>query len=252
MELKEYRKRLSLNASGAGYSPPQSATQPRSYNSGATDFSFAFPKFGDLPGSYLNNGSLVKTTSPVQNGQRPTSSSTPTLQNGLRKSSSTSSNPLSPTSPSSLNKSAQNQTPANGFNSASDDDLSSLFSPSILEFASRSNSTDYLSYPGSSAASTNGAAKKDSSSSTNGQGQVPNMRQASFTSLTGSPASSSMSHALDSSCGTTPESSAESPDNRKGSDTMLGTIKEEPKSQNQVGGKRSFCDKSDHSNVIIV
>jgi len=235
-----------MNVSGAGYSPPPSATQSRGFNSGGNDFSFAFPKFGDLPGSYLNNGSLVKTTSPVQNGQRSASSSSPKLQNGLRKSSSSSANALSPTTlngtAAPLNVTGSSKAPTDGLDNTGDDELRGLFSPSVLEYANRSNSTDYMSYPGSNAASMNGSAKKDSFGSVNGQSQVPNVHHASSASLTDSPASS-MSHALDSSCGTTPESSAESPDNRKGSEPVLDTINEESKIQNSSGGKKSFCDE---------
>ena len=241
-ELKEYRKRLSLNVAGASHSPPQPAIQSRAYSSGnsTNDFSFAFPKFGDLPGSYLNNGSLVKTTSPPQIGQRSASSSSPTVANGLRKSSSSSTNAISPSTSngaaSSSTSSLPYQAPTNGFSSNRDDGLSGLFSPSVLEFANRASPTDYLSYSGSNSVASNATAKKDSFGSMNGQSQVPNVRHASTRSITGSPASS-MSHALDSSSGTTPESSAESPDNRKASESGLNTINEESKTQNVIGGK---------------
>ena len=242
MELKEYRKRLSLNVSGAGYSPPQSATQSRGYNNNGNDFSFAFPKFGDLPGSYLNNGSMVKTTSPVQNGERSASTPIPNLAATLRKESSSSTKTKSPTMFNGITASPSDANPfqavTNGFNNGTYNELRGLFSPSILENASRSNSMDYISFPDSSAASTNDVNKQGSVSSINGQSQIPNVRQASSASLTGSPASS-MSHALDSSCGTTPESSAESPDNRKGSEGTLDTINKETKAQNKTQGKSS-------------
>ena len=228
-----------MNVSGASYSPPQSATQSRSYSNSGNDFSFAFPKFGDLPGSYLNNGSLVKTTSPPQNGQRSASASNASIQSTLRKDSSSSSITKSPTNlngiPSVTDPKPYQAPLTNGQNSGGYTDLSGLFSPSIFEFANRSNSTDYLSYPSSKATPTNGTNKQDSTSSVNEQNQAPSMRQTSLASLTGSPASS-MSQALDSSCGTTPESSAESPDNRKGSESVLNTINEETKAYNQTAG----------------
>lgn len=243
MELKEYRKRMSMNVAGAGHSPPRLATQSSVYNSSSngSDFSFAFPKFGDLPGSFMNNGSIAKTTSPTQIGPRSASATNPSL----RKDSSGSTKVLSPISfnsaATSLSTSKPYQAPMNGINNNSYDELDGLFSPSILKDASRSSSADYISYPGSKAPSTNGAAKIPSVGSTIEQRQTPTGRQQSSTSITGSPASS-MSHALDSSCGTTPESSAESPDNRKGSESILDTINEEGKMQNNTGGKKSFCD----------
>ena len=250
MELKEYRKRLSLNVSGASYSPPQSATQSKSQNNG-NDFSFAFPKFGDLPGSYLNNGSLVKTTSPPQNGQRSASTSNSTTQSSLRKGSSSSSMTKSPTNLNGIasvtDPKSYQTPPINGLNNGGFDDISGLFSPSIFEQANRDSSADYLSYPGSQATPTNGM--KDSVSSVNGQSQPPSMRQASFPSITGSPASS-MSHALDSSCGTTPESSAESPDNRKGSENLLDTINEEAKTSNQTAGKNPSFSRHSQKEIL--
>jgi AP-1-like factor len=246
--LKEYRKRLSLNNTGLSHSPPQSATQSRSlYNNGnGNDFAFAFPKFGDLPGSFLNNGSIAKTTSPTSLNQRPASASSTNFPTAVRKSSSSSTISKSPTSTNGATPLFGNggpyKAPANKFNSNDFSELNGLFSPSILQNASRSNSADYISYPRSTVPSANGAAKQGSINSTNGQAHMANGRQGSTISVN-SP-SSSMSHgALDSSCGTTPESSADSPDNRKSSETTLNTIKEETKRQNDIGGKEAFCNE---------
>lgn len=234
-ELKEYRKRLSMNVSGAGYSPPQSATRGYSNNSNGNDFSFAFPKFGDLPGSFMNNGSMAKTTSPTQS-----SPSTATATNSnLRRESSTSTKAASPTgvnnTATSQLTSSPTQTSLNGVSSNAYDELNGLFSPTILASASRSTSADYLSHNGSNGSLPNGANQKSSFVKQNGQSQTPAPRQQSTTSI-GSPASS-MSHALDSSCGTTPESSGESPDTRKGSESNLNTINEEGRAQKGNGGK---------------
>lgn len=242
-ELKEYRKRLSLNASGASYSPPQSATQSRSYKSisNSNDPPFVFPKFGDLPASFMNNGAIAKTTSPPQMAQRSSSGSNPSL----RKDSTTSTKVASPTSLNGAAIPSNNfkpyQAPTNGVDTGSYDELSGLFSPSILQSASRSNSADYVSHLSSKTLSTIGAPNKPSNS-TNGHSQAPTVRHESSTSITGSPASS-MSHALDSSCGTTPESSADSPDPRKGSESALDTINEEGKTQDSTTGKRCYCAK---------
>ena len=237
-ELKEYRKRLSLNATGTSYSPPQSATRS-SYSNNGGDFQFAFPKFGDLPGSFLNNGSMAKTTSPTASGTRSASASSSTIPGIGRTTSSDSATGRSPTSRNGVTASPQTyQARANGFDDNNFGELNGLFSPSILQNASRSNSADYISYPSTTKTSINGAARPGSIGSTNGK--VPNGRQGSSTSITGSPASS-MSHALDSSCGTTPESSADSPDNRKSSEGTLPTVNEEAKSQDVSGGKETFC-----------
>ncbi|OAL61840.1 bZIP transcription factor AP-1/Yap1 [Trichophyton rubrum] len=65
VELKEYRKRLSWISSGNSFSPTTSLlNQARSLHAQSrlnNDFSFDFPKFGDLPGAHMNNmGSLAK------------------------------------------------------------------------------------------------------------------------------------------------------------------------------------------------
>ncbi|KAL2044711.1 hypothetical protein N7G274_002485 [Stereocaulon virgatum] len=231
MELKEYRKRLSLNCTGVSHSPPPSANRSF-YNSNGSDFQFAFPKFGDLPGTFMNNGSLAKTTSPPLAGQRSTSVSSTSLPGFARKQSSGSASAKSLTNLNGTTASPQTyQRSSNSFDSNIYCELSGLFSPSILENASRSSSSDYLSFPGNKPASLNGLA---SISSTNGQAHVANGRHASAASITNSPASS-MSHALDSSCGTTPESSADSPDNRKSSEGNLKTISEETMIQSKPG-----------------
>lgn len=238
-----------MNNTGISHSPPQSATQPRSlYNNGnGNDFSFTFPKFGDLPGSFLNNGSIAKTTSPTSPNQRSASTSNTSLPATMRKSSSNSTTSKSPTSingnAASFGNGGSFKPPTNAFNSNDFCDLNGLFSPLILRNASRSNSADYVSYPSSTVPSTKDAAKQGSISGANGQAHMAYGRHGSSTSITNSP-SSSMSHgALDSSCGTTPESSADSPDNRKSSESTLNTINEETKSQNNLGGKKAFCEE---------
>ena len=228
---------MSLNTTAASYSPPQSATQPHGYGS-SSDFQFNFPKFGDLPGSFLSNGSIAKTTSPTQLSQRSVSASSATPPGFDRKQSSGTANSKSPPSfngmfPTPLGQSRPSQISNNGFNDNTYGDLNGLFSPSVLESASRSNSTDYLSYSSSKAASTPSTAEQGSVRRVDGHAQTPTLQNRSSTSTTGSP-TSSMSHgALDSSCGTTPESSADSPDNHKSSEGGLDTINEEGKAQDK-------------------
>ena len=236
VELKEYRKRMSLNTTAAGYSPPPSAAQSHSYGTG-NDFQFNFPKFGDLPGSFLSNGSIAKTTSPPQIGQRSASASSTTPPGTIRKPSSGTSSMKSPPSfngaySTPLGQSRPTQISNNGFNDSNNnsyDGLGGLFGLSVLENAK----ADYPSYATSQATSSPGTTKQGSASSANGHAQRPTLQKISSTSITGSP-TSSMSHGLlDSSCGTTPESSADSPDNRKSSEGILDTVNAEGKAQNK-------------------
>jgi AP-1-like transcription factor len=66
-ELREYRKRLSLNSTGLNRSPPiAGGFSSLLGNSGSTtsNFQFDFPRFGGLPGAHiLDNGPLSKSAS---------------------------------------------------------------------------------------------------------------------------------------------------------------------------------------------
>jgi AP-1-like factor len=62
MELREYRKRLSLNSSGVNRTPPLASGFSSMLNNGNNNFSFDFPRFGGLPGAQLlDNGPLSKS-----------------------------------------------------------------------------------------------------------------------------------------------------------------------------------------------
>lgn len=219
-ELKEYKKRLSLSGTGASRSPAAPAAyQSRPFwNTNQNDFQFAFPKFGDLPGSnFMNNGSLAKVdSSPNHEDNTSTSNGMPGV---IRANSSGSASLISPTNPDGLSKSGLSN--YDGFQPSSNkllsnySDLNGLFSPLTFEAASHSNSSDRVNY---------------------GHGtQVPNsekynslIRGSSISDVTSPSASSTSNHGLDSSCGTTPEPSADSPDGRKASEPTLNTINEEP------------------------
>ena len=229
IELKEYRKRMSLNTTAASYSPPPSLSQSNSYGN-AGDFQFNFPKFGDLPGSFLNNGSIAKTTSPTSMGQRSASSSATPPGIARQQSSGASKSPPSFNGLSSTTsgQSGPSQVVSNGYNKNDNnyDDLNGLFDPSVLEKASRQNSGNLLTH------ATSNASPARKQNGVNGHAAVSTFQNNSSTSGTGSP-TSSMSHGpLDSSCGTTPESSAESPDNRKTSEGGFDTITNQSKLQN--------------------
>lgn len=83
MELREYRKRLSLNSTGVNRSPPLIGGFSSLLNNGpsaTSNFQFEFPRFGGLPGSHiLDNGPLSKKTPSI-------SSSTPARQNSTGRS----------------------------------------------------------------------------------------------------------------------------------------------------------------------
>ena len=223
---------MSLNTTAASYSPPPSLSQSNSYGN-ANDFQFNFPKFGDLPGSFLNNGSIAKTTSPTSMGQRSASSSTTPPGIARQQSSGASKSPssfngMSSTTP---GQSGPSQVVSNGYsnNNNNYDDLNGLFDSSVLEKASRKDSGNLLTHATSSASPAHGTPKPNG---VNGHAAVSTFQTNSSTSVTGSP-TSSMSHgALDSSCGTTPESSAESPGNRKTSEGGFDTITNQSKLQN--------------------
>ncbi|KAL9130074.1 MAG: hypothetical protein Q9217_001633 [Psora testacea] len=246
MELKEYRKRLSLNSTAAGHSPPLAAAQNRTHYDSNNDFQFAFPKFGDLPGaSFLSNGSMAKTSTLSQADRSQEPYSKPA---GARNNSSSSTTAISPTSSdrpltSPVNETGTYQASPNGLNRFNDsrlDGLTKLFSPSILETASRSNSGDYMSYGGAQSTASRGG--QGSFSSNSGAGPASKVARAYSASTMNSPGSS-MSHAgLDSSYGSTPESSVDSPDNGKASEGVLNTISEKEAAHNKNGGKKQLCD----------
>ncbi|KAL8904250.1 MAG: hypothetical protein Q9171_007113 [Xanthocarpia ochracea] len=246
-EVKEYRKRLSLTSTG--YSPP-AALSPQFGNNKTTnnDFQFAFPKFGDLPGStFMSNGSLTKFNGPTKPPSQTPSGINTTLP---RTGSSGSGNRRSPISgvisPTNQNRpSSMGSTPAagiqaspTGFHGNGTEDLNGLFSPSILESASRSNSTDYM-FPitNKSAAPSTNQANTDSPAASSKQ-------RTSSSSMTASPSVSSVSHVgMDSSCGTTPEPSSEPQEYRKATEGTLNTINEEAPLKVPADDKRTFCDE---------
>lgn len=228
-ELKEYKKRLSLSGTGASRSPAAAAAyQSRPFwNTNQNDFQFAFPKFGDLPGSnFMNNGSLAKVDSSQTHVDKTSTSNG--MPGVIRFNSSGSASLISPTNPNgSSNIGSSNYAnfqPSSNNQLSNYSDLNGLFSPSVIEAASRSNSSDYVKYG-------NGT-------------QVPNtekhntlIRGSSISNVTSPSASLASNHGLDSSCGTTPEPSADSPDGRKASESTLNTINEEMLEKGGLDGK---------------
>lgn len=210
MELREYRKRLSMQAGGLGRSPPfgQGLT---AYFSNATNgnsnsnFQFEFPKFGTLPGSVFSNGA-AKASSPATNSvvNGSPSNSAP----GVLARHDSNGPSLSPRSQSRANgsmSSANSPPQQNGavhagsvqIESLNNDGLAGLFGTSAL----------------------NGTNTEHQSTSNSEISSIDKSRIFQFNSnptSTGSPSTSSVSQygGANSSCGTSPEPSHNSPSNK--------------------------------------
>lgn len=233
-ELKEYKKRLSLRGTGALRSPAAPAAYQSGplWNTNQNDFQFSFPKFGDLPGSnFMNNGSLAKVvSSPKHEDNTSTSNGMPGV---IRANSSGSASLISPTNLDDLSKTGfpdyDSFQPSSNKLLSNYSDLNGLFNPPILSAASHSNSSDHIDYDHGT--------------------QVPNseehnslIRGSSTSDVTSPSVSSASNHGLDSSCGTTPEPSADSPDGRKANEPTLNTINEEPLGHGGFEGKTAAPD----------
>ncbi|KAL9002334.1 MAG: hypothetical protein Q9188_004722 [Gyalolechia gomerana] len=253
-EVKEYRKRLSLNSNG--YSPPAApASRLSDKFSNNNDFQFTFPKFGDLPGStFMNNGSLARIGMPSKVQSRTASRNTQGIE---RAGSTNSSNSKSPTknnfspvdqqrkSTTGSSPTGSMQASPTSFQGPAAEDLSGLFSPSILASASHSNSADYM-FPvaGKSTSFMTKPSSIGSMESPIASNPASNKHTTSSTSITASPSVSSISHAgMGSSSGTTPEPSSDSPEHRKSTESALNTINEESVPRDSVGDKNTFCDE---------
>lgn len=184
----------------------------------------------------MSNGSLAKVGAPSRPAQQSASSGIP----GIMRNPSSAIMNVEP--PVNLNGSFTVASPEplvypSPTNTADEfGELRGLFSPSILETASRSNSSDYMEVQSSR--------KTSYPENATGPSDVP-----PHTSLNSnaSPSISSVSNnGLDSSCGTTPEPSADSPDNRKDSEGELRkTIVDFAKPE----GKTRLADSSCKSNL---
>lgn len=261
VELREYRKRLSLN-SGASRSPPLRATGQQRSNSNPSayggNFQFDFPKFGGLPGSQIfgnqntSNGVVKRdsatppTQSPIGNGsfgQRTQAQSS--RQNSLGRSlSPTSGNASNVDSPAQIaNMNNVNSTFApystnnnmHGFASTlpqmngGNDPFGDLFSPSILKSASVDGyfpNGQPSNSPSNVLPNYNGDNGGDS---TSGLNRVFQFNGGSNASDSTSPSASSSSqwngNGANSSCGTSPEPSHDSPANKdKSAETFCDKI----------------------------
>ncbi|KIV83592.1 hypothetical protein, variant [Exophiala sideris] len=236
VELKEYRKRLSwISSNGLNRSQPV-VTQP-ARNSGTNDFSFEFPKFGDLPPMPATNlfGTSIAQKQQTANAKRaeslPTASSkSPSQSTNSRRSPSASQN--QPARFSSLSQSPL----SNGHTASSTsqttqkeqhgsvDSLTGLFSPSILEASRHASMGGYFPQTTYSATAQNSRSSIENGVSSNPPGLYPNSSISNSNS--DSPSSSTESQNHISSMGTSPEPNLNSPAN-KVNDLSLNPIQEE-------------------------
>lgn len=254
MELREYRKRLSMQTSGLSRTPAfgQGLT---SYFAGAanssssSNFQFEFPKFGTLPGGVFTNGA-AKTSSPPSTTSAPNAPSnaapgvlarhdsqgrslSPRSQSRVNGSMSTANSPPQP------NGSVNGHTASVQIESLNNDGLAGLFGSSALKGANNGkdipNSIDMSN-------STSGASPQQQST-TSDHSSVDRSRIFQFNSnpaSTGSPSTSSVSQygGANSSCGTSPEPSHNSPANNKDQVNEQGYV-----CHGGSDGEVSFCEK---------
>ena len=220
-EVKEYRKRLSVNQNAANRSPPQAVGQPMSSKSNwdiNNNFQFEFPMFGtakDRNDAGFPSGNPSRRSPTNTNGLNL--SLTPSLTQG--------SSNMSPTSTPGQGRTGS-QPKTGNLSRGSVDNLSDLFSPSILQTVSRSNSTDYMGFANNQRQNSDAADRTRASTSSNGA----------------SPSASSISHnGIGSSCVTTPETFAESPEQRKASEAAFSSIQNAARA-NISEGETTFCD----------
>ncbi|KAK2745162.1 DNA-binding transcription factor yap1 [Onygenales sp. PD_40] len=244
VELREYRKRLSWMNSGTGTSPLASlgarASEPKHnyrYNNNSNDFSFEFPKFGDLPSSHLFRNS-PKTDS--NQARSPTGGADYRVAGaGNRNSSNGSSQPTQ----FGVNKDSQppttnnrsNSTGSRGQNShsASLDTLNGYYGALT---GPRHNGSSSYSASGSSAGT-------NSNYSATENGQTQNYISSNV-SNSDSPSSYSESQPCHiSSIGTSPEPGLNSPSMGKQNEYGLNTINEENSGRNATEGEETFCKK---------
>lgn len=174
MELREYRKRLSLNSTGLSRTPPLANGFSSMLNNSNHNFSFEFPRFGGLPGTHLlDNGPLSKAKSVS------TSSSVSSRQNSIPSPQSSGTLANSP-APISGNKAPSRAGSLNGYINQNNTAPNNVNRPSI-DSSTRSNSRVFQFNSGSSTHS-----ESPTASSTSPTNQ-------------------------DSSCGTSPEPSHTSP-----------------------------------------
>lgn len=235
-ELREYRKRLSLNSNSVKRSPTLSATQSSSRN--PMGFQFEFPKFGSLPTAQILGSASNNNITPPLSNHSPSSSSfsqsgqytrnnsearsmSPATQNQMAQTQNSSR--VSSADPTSTNSFLPYSTSDNmhGFASTlpqmgknGNDPFGDLFSPSILKSVNAGADGNYFN----NSNVTNEPSTYDTTNGGDSTAGIPDNRVFRFnsTSVASDSASPSMSsfsqgHTANSSCGTSPEPVNDSP-----------------------------------------
>ncbi|KAG9189147.1 hypothetical protein G6011_06015 [Alternaria panax] len=205
-ELREYRKRLSMNSTGVSRTPPLAGgfSSMLNNNSSNNNFSFEFPRFGGLPGAQLlDNGPLAKKNVSVSTNASSRHNST-----GRALSPTSKANGQLTNSPGAMTGNGQRSGSLNGF----------------FGFDNSKTNTDT---PRSNTESSNGS-----------QSRVFQFNSGS-SSHSDSPSNSSTSPTnQDSSCGTSPEPSHTSPNRH-----TVDTIKDGYVCHGNSEGEVLFCEK---------
>ncbi|KAF2396879.1 PAP1-domain-containing protein [Trichodelitschia bisporula] len=229
IELREYRKRLSMNSTGLlGRSPPLGASSQLSSSTNGVNFSFDFPQFG--------TNSLPYGSRPTPNPSTSSSASPPVAagSTAVRSSNGENASPGAPcTSPTRFGSASLPPTSQGNINR---DVLNNLFSPWMLNGAGSSSSSLEFKRLSTEPQSAKGTEKESS------QTRAFQFNGTSVSSA--SPSASSVSqYGPNSSCGTSPEPSHNSPNtgNRDGAadiqDAIGHTCSASPE------GESSFCEK---------
>ncbi|KAF2468481.1 AP1-like transcription factor-like protein [Lindgomyces ingoldianus] len=219
MELREYRKRLSLNSTGLNRSPPVTGGFSSLLGGGSTanNFQFEFPRFGGLPGAQLlDNGPLSKSANkPV---------SIPSANPPARQNSTGRLSPRSQTNSTNANSPEKDSstTPTNSVQTSSS--LNGLFSNHTLPF-------DY------STMTSGNKVNRGSSDSSAMQSRVFQFNSGSSTHSDSPSASSNSQAGQGSSCDTSPEPSHNSPNN------PADTITDGYVCHGNSEGEITFCEK---------
>jgi AP-1-like factor len=205
-ELREYRKRLSMNSTGVTRTPPLAGgfSSMLNTNSNNNNFSFEFPRFGGLPGAQLlDNVPLAKNKNT-------------SVSSGVSSRHNSSGRALSPTSK------------ANG-------QLTN--SPGAMGTSNTQRSGSLNGFFGFDNKSNSDTPRSNTESTTGSQSRVFQFNSGS-SSHSDSPSNSSTSPTnQDSSCGTSPEPSHTSPNQQ------VDTIKDGYVCHGNSEGEVSFCEK---------
>jgi AP-1-like factor len=236
MELREYRKRLSLTG-GLGRTPSLNKGVPPYLagtglsttavnNPSDVSFQFEFPRFGRLPGPSSTSSTNLNG---IRNSASP-SVATQQISSPVEKDQVSPRNQSMPFSTGTGSHVGLTQTPTQ-LDGGDMSSLSGLFSPSLLESIGKSPPFEFFS-------NTNKKNTNGSMSSTDSA----NMSTGHNTTYSSPSASSNSNHGPSSSCGTSPEPTMQSPNYSKAADTTLTTIGEE-QSGTLCEGELTFCDK---------